>query len=64
MTTLEQAKQMADGYKVVPISREILSDTVTPMEVLRILKGVSKHCYMLERRRKSGSMGKIHIFGI
>lgn len=38
MTTLEQAKQMADGYKVVPISREILSDTVTPMEVLRILK--------------------------
>lgn len=63
MTTLEQAKQMADGYKVVPISREILSDTVTPMEVLRILKGVSKHCYMLESVENQEVWGRYTFLG-
>ena len=56
MTTLEQAKQMADGYKVVPISREILSDTHPKRRDQTLLH--------VRKRRKSGSMGKIHIFGI
>ena len=63
MTTLEQAKQMADGYKVVPISRESLSDTVTPMEVLSILKGVSKHCYMLESVENQEVWGRYTFLG-
>ncbi len=63
MTTLEQAKQMADGYKVVPISREILSDTVTPMEVIRILKRVSKHCYMLESVENQEVWGRYTFLG-
>lgn len=48
MITLDEAKELGKGYKVVPISKEILSDIRTPIEVLRILKGVSRHCYMLE----------------
>ena len=48
--TLEEVKRLASQgeYKVVPVSREILSDVKTPIEVLRILKNVSKHCYILE----------------
>ena len=44
--TLEEVKKLASQgeYKVVPVSREILSDVKTPIEVLRILKDVSKHC--------------------
>ena len=39
----------ADGtYKTAPVSMEILSDIRTPIEVMRILKRVSDHCYMLE----------------
>lgn len=47
--TLQEAKELAEGYKVVPISKEIMADIKTPMEVLRILKGVSKHCYTHEQ---------------
>ena len=64
MITFEEAKELSKGYKVVPISMEIMSDIRTPMQVLRILKGVSSHCYMLESvnlRFSSGKMGKIYI---
>ena len=57
MISLEKAKQLAQGYKLVPISREILSDVRTPIEVLRILKTVSSHCYMLESVEKQKKWG-------
>ena len=47
---LDQVKELAAGgsYGVVPISTEILSDIKTPIAVLRILKNISGHCYLLE----------------
>lgn len=33
-------------YKVLPVSCEILSDFTTPIETMKVLKHVSKHCYM------------------
>ncbi len=48
MITLEEAKNLSRGCKSVPISMEIMSDIATPMQVLRILKGVSGRCYMFE----------------
>ena len=45
----EVEKYAASGqYDVLPVSCEILSDFITPIETMRILKNVSKHCYMLE----------------
>lgn len=35
-------------YRTAPVSMEILSDIKTPIEVLKILKNVSDHCYLLE----------------
>ena len=34
-------------YRTAPVSMEILSDIKTPIEVLKILKNVSDHCYLL-----------------
>ena len=40
---------MAEGeYGVIPVSTEIYSYSTTPIEVLRKLKVVSRHVYLLE----------------
>ena len=48
--SLDEVQQYAaDGvYRRVPVSTEILSDLYTPMQVLRKLKTVSDHYYLLE----------------
>ncbi len=63
MITLQQAKELARDYKVVPVSREIMADIKTPMEVLRILKGVSSHCYMLESVENQEKWGRYTFLG-
>lgn len=63
MITLQEAKELAKGYQVVPISKEIMADIKTPMEVLRILKGVSRHCYMLESVENQEKWGRYTFLG-
>lgn len=63
MITLQQAKELAKGYRVVPISKEIMADIKTPMEVLRILKGASSHCYMLESVENQEKWGRYTFLG-
>ena len=50
LPSLEEAIELKklEEYKIVPISTEILSDIKTPIEVMKILKNVSSHCYMLD----------------
>lgn len=43
-----RAYARAGEYRTLPVSTELLSDVRTPMEVLRALKYVSSHCYLLE----------------
>lgn len=61
----EQVKEIAkEGkYKVVPISTEILSDFTTPIETLKRLKNVSKHCYMLESANSDMKWGRYTFLG-
>lgn len=61
----EQVKEIAkEGkYKVVPISTEILSDFTTPIETLKRLKNVSKHCYMLESASADMKWGRYTFLG-
>lgn len=63
MITLQEARELAKDYKVVPISKEILADIKTPIEVLRILKGVSSHCYMLESVENQEKWGRYTFLG-
>ena len=50
MPDLETFKEIAarGKYNILPVSCEILSDILTPIEAMKILKNVSTHCYMLE----------------
>lgn len=54
----------ADGkYRVLPVSCEILSDFITPIEALRILKNSSAHCYMLESAQADEKWGRYTFLG-
>ena len=60
----EAEKILASGdYKIIPIGRELYSDCITPIEVMRILKNVSKHCYMLESVDSSQKWGRYTFLG-
>ncbi len=57
-------KAAASGaYSMAPVSMEMLSDVKTPIEVLRILKNVSEHCYMLESMEDSERWGRYTFLG-
>ena len=50
-------------YDVLPVSCEILSDFTTPIETMRILKNISKHCYMLESAQADETWGRYTFLG-
>lgn len=61
---IEEVKKYAeDGYKTVPVCTEILSDIKTPIEVMKILMNVSKHCYMLESVENNERWGRYTFLG-
>lgn len=65
LPTLADVRKIAsDGaYKVIPVSCEILSDFITPVEAIKILKNVSMHCYMLESARENENWGRYTFLG-
>lgn len=62
--TLDEAKALAaQGYRRIPVSREIYADRFTPTEVMRTLKHVSRHCYMLESAEDARQWGRYTFLG-
>ena len=63
--TIEKVKEIAknETYKRVPISYEIFSDNKTSIEVLKRLKILSNHCYMLESVENSKNWGRYSFLG-
>ena len=63
--TLEECRAFAEErrYGVIPVSTEILADTSTPIEVLRILKKVSSHVYLLESAEADKRWGRYSFLG-
>lgn len=55
--------QKQNKYKTAPVSMEIFSDIRTPIEVLKILKNVSKHCYLLESISDHEKWGRYTFLG-
>lgn len=55
--------QKQNEYKTAPVSMEIFSDIKTPIEVLKILKNVSKHCYLLESISDHEKWGRYTFLG-
>ena len=62
---LEEVRRLAASgeYRVLPLSCEIFSDRLTPIECLRILKGVSTHCYLLESADDRERWGRYTFLG-
>jgi len=59
----ETAKSFSTKYQTIPISRTIYADIKTPIEVLKILKTVSNHCYLLESMEDSANRGRYTFLG-
>ncbi len=50
-------------YKVLPLSCELLSDFTTPIEVMKVLKNVSTHCFLLESAQANEQWGRYTFLG-
>lgn len=63
--TLKEVQTLARSgdYRRIPVSRELYADRKTPIEVLRILKNVSSHCYLLESVEDSKQWGRYTFLG-
>jgi len=63
--SLEEAKSVAETgqYRVIPLSTEIYADMVTPIDVIKKLKNVSGHCFMLESAEDTKNWGRYTFLG-
>ena len=63
--TYEEINQLAQigKYKTAPMSLEILSDSITPIQLLMKLKNISKHCYILESISGNEQWGRYTYLG-
>ncbi len=59
----ETSRILSEGYGTVPVSRTILADIRTPIEVLNVLLGVDNHCYILESIEDRQRWGRYTILG-
>ena len=63
--TFDEVNEIAatGRYNVLPVSLEILSDFITPIETMKILKNVSTHCYMLESAQANETWRRYTFLG-
>ncbi len=63
--SIDEIKALAEtgSYTVCPVSTELLSDFITPIEALRILKAASTHAYLLESAQASEAWGRYTFLG-
>lgn len=55
--------QALTGFDIIPLKRELLSDFITPIEALRRLQNVSRHCYILESVENREKWGRYTFLG-
>ena len=65
LPNITKVKEIASSrkYNILPVSCKILSDICTPIEALRILKNVSRHCYILESVAGHEKWGRYTFLG-
>ena len=62
LAKLEKLKENKE-YTLAPVSIEILSDFITPIEAMRILKAASTHAYLLESAKAHENWGRYTFLG-
>lgn len=65
MMEINEVRKLAalGKFRRIPISRELYADRITAIEVLRILRRVSSHCYLLESVEDSKRWGRYTFLG-
>ena len=58
-----QIQSYAKDYRRVPLCTEIFADMYTPVQVLQILRNVSKHTYVLESASQDQQWGRYSFLG-
>lgn len=62
--TIKQIKNYAkQGYKMAPLYTTLFADIRTPIEIFRILKNISKHCFILESAEDTKNWGRYTFIG-
>jgi len=63
--SLEEVKRIAETgqYDIIPLSTEMYSDMVTPIDVFRKLKKESGHCFILESAEDTKNWGRYTFLG-
>ncbi len=61
--SLDEAKQLAEGYTVIPVSREIFADIKTPIAVLQSIRSISTRHYLLESVENGQKWGRYSFLG-
>lgn len=63
--SLKEVKKIItnEEYKVVPLSMELYSDIKTPIETLKILKGISTNVFILESVDSTHKIGRYTFLG-
>ena len=63
--TLKEARALAASgpYGEIPVTRELLSDFITPIQALRILRARDNYCFLLESAADSEGWGRYTFLG-
>lgn len=63
--SLEEVKKLAaqPGIEQIPVKMEMFMDMLTPIEAVRIIKGMTTHCFLLESAQPMGPRGRYSFIG-
>ncbi len=61
--TLDQVRDLAAGYDIVPVATEIYADVVTPISLLRKIAASKKNYYLLESIEGGEKWGRYSFLG-
>ena len=63
--TLKEARALAASgpYRMIPVTRELMSDFLTPIQALGILRARDNHCFLLESAADSAGWGRWSFLG-
>ena len=61
--TLDEAKKIAQGYTILPVSREIYADIKTPIALLKAINTISHRYYLLESVEGGEAWGRYSFLG-
>ncbi len=60
---LKEARALAEGYTVIPVSCEIFADIKTPIAVLQSIRAISDQYYLLESVESGEKWGRYSFLG-